>query len=192
MPLTAVVLRAFHLSPLRMRYRFACLLALVLLTTTAVQAQLITDPIRAAAARDTLLREAEQLKRGVAGASASFITNALAHPRKRVVVVGLVNPTLVPSGKESPGLPPRVPPVVRWRHVTHYRRNGRVQERYRISVNGNDILRERRLNGIVTWLTIPTTYSQVAGTVMRHRGLYLRSGYVRLDNQTFNLVPSLQ
>jgi hypothetical protein len=173
-----------------MRYDFGCLLAFVLLTSTAVKAQLIADPVRASAARDTLLREAEQLQRGVAEASASFTTNARGHYRKRVVVIGLARPALVPS-KGNPGQPQPVTPVIRWRHVTHYRRNGRVQERYRISVNGNDVLRERRLNGTVTWLTIPAAYSQVAGTVMRHRGLYLRSGYVRLDNQEFNLVQPL-
>ena len=174
-----------------MLYRFVGLLA-CLLVTSAAHAQLITDPIRAVAARDTLLREAEGLQRGVAQVTLPFITNARAHYRKRVVVVGLVNPSLMPASKINPGQPAAGAPVIRWRHVTHYRRNGRVQESYRLTVNGNDILRERRLNGTVTWLTIPAAYSQVAGIKMRHRGLYLRSGYVRLDNEDFTLPQRLQ
>lgn len=175
-----------------MRYHVAFLLGLCLLASIPAPAQVITDPVRAAAARDTLLREAERLRLGVAQLTQPFLTNAQTHYRKRVVVVGLINPALVPVGQRSPGPLPPGSPVVRWRHVTRYRRNGRVQEWYRLTVNGNNIVRERRLNGAVTWLVIPAAYSQVAGTPMRHRGFYLRSGYVRLDNDLFALPQPLQ
>lgn len=186
-----VVLRGSFLNPFQMLYRFGGLLAGLLLSTAA-QAQLITNPARAVAARDTLWHEAEQLKRGAAQVALPFTTNARVHSRKRVVVVGVVDPALIPGGARSPGQPAPVPPVVKWRHITRYRRNGRVQESYRLSVNGNDVLRERRLNGTVIWLHIPAAYSQVAGTPMHHRGLYLRSGYVRLDNEAFVLPQPLQ
>ena len=174
-----------------MRYHFAFLLSLCLLASVTAQAQLITDPGRAAAARDTLLREAERVRLGVAQVS-NLTANARVNYRKRVVVAGLYNPALLPADQRKPG--PLYPgsPVVRWRHVTRYRRNGRVQEQYRLTVNGNNIMRERRLNGVVTWLVIPAAYSQVAGTPMRHRGFYLRSGYVRLDNDLFALPQPLQ
>lgn len=173
-----------------MCYFLGCLLAFLLLTT-ATQAQLITDPIRGTAARETLLREAERLQFGVAQVTLPFITNTRAHYRKRVVVVGKVNNFLLSSGKINRGQPVPVPPSVWWRHVTRYRRNGRVQESYRLMVSGNDVLRERRLNGTVTW-SIPAAYSQVAGVMIRHRSPYLQSGYVRLDNEEFALPQPLQ
>jgi hypothetical protein len=163
-----------------MYYRLAGLLALLLVAGTA-RAQLITDPARATAARDTLLHQAAQLRLRAEQTSASFTTNSRGRSRRRVVVLGI-------SRQNSATLPNNgvrqtqwAPDNVVWRHITRYRRNGRVLERYRISMGHQTVLNERRLNGNVIWLSIPIAYSNVMGTAIRHRGLFLRTGYVVLD-----------
>ena len=167
-----------------MPYRLSGLLVLLLLATSA-RAQLITDPTRATAARDTLLHQADQLKLRAEHTSAFFNTNARARSRRHVVVTGI--------SRQSSGTLPNAgvrqnqwaPDNVAWRHVTRYRRNGRVEERYRLTMGNKLLLKERRLNGAITWLSIPVAYSNVMGTAIRHRGLYLRTGYVILDKEQY-------
>lgn len=171
-----------------MRYRIAGLLALVLCATSA-QAQFITDPARAAAARDTLLREAQQLRQRAEQTTRVFVTNARGHSRQRVVIVGKVDPALVAT---TPNKSQPTPPRITWKHITRYRRNGRVQERFRIWLNSNTLLDERRLNGTVLWLSVPTQYSAPMGLVIRHRGFYLRTGYLLYDKEVFVLPQPVQ
>ncbi|WP_310391446.1 hypothetical protein [Hymenobacter sp.] len=173
-----------------MRYHIAGLLALLLFAASA-QAQFITDPARATAARDTLLREAQQLRQRVEQTTRRFSTNARGRSRKRVVVVGEVDPTLA-AGVPAPGQPQPVQPRIRWKHVTRYRRNGRVQERFRAWLDNNTLLDERRLNGTVLWLSLPLPYSSPLGVVMRHRGFYLRTGYLVYDKDVYVLPQPAQ
>jgi hypothetical protein len=169
-----------------MFYRSGGLLAFLLLAGNA-HAQLITDPARATAARDTLLHQAAQLRLRAEQTSALFATNARNRGRRRMAVVGV-------SHQNSATLPTAgirhtqwAPDNVVWRHVTRYRRNGRVVERYRLSMGHQTVLKERRLNGSVIWLSIPVAHSNVMGTAIRHRGLFLRTGYVILDNDQYVL-----
>ena len=160
-----------------MRYRFVALLALLLGGTTA-QAQLITDPARATAARDTLLREAQRLRLLVAQGTPVFITNASYRNRRRVVATGTFVPTpavMVPSV-----IGQRVALSATWKHVTHYRRNGRVQEKFRLRLDGQVLLDERRIDGAVRWLSLAASGAR-GGLPARHLGLYLQTGYVFCD-----------
>lgn len=173
-----------------MRYHIAGLLAL-LLGAASAQAQFITDPARALAARDTLLREAQQLRLRAGQTTRGFITNARSHSRKRVVVIGTVDPTLAATTPAASTPPPR-PPLITWKHVTRYRHNGRVQERFRIRLSGNTLLDERRLNGSVLWLSIPAQYRNAMGLPMRHRGVYFRMGYLLYDDAVYVLPQPAQ
>ena len=172
-------------------YRLALLLIL-LLSTVSAQAQFITDHARALAARDTLLRMAQQLRERTGQTTRLFETNARGHSRRRVVVTGTVDPRLVAPSPGAPGLPPPRPPLVTWKHVTRYRRDGRVQERFLVRLNRDILLNERRLNGAVLWLSIPEQYSSVMGLAMRHRGFYLKSGYLVCDHNMYLLPQPLQ
>ncbi|MBO2008906.1 hypothetical protein [Hymenobacter negativus] len=174
-----------------MLYRLGGLLALSVLLAGPARAQLITDPARALAARDTLLQQAAQLRLRAEQTSPFFKTNSHGRGRRRVVVQGI-------SGQNSGALPATgvrqtqwTPDNVVWRHVTCYRRNGRLLERYRLSMGHKTLLRERRLNGNVIWLSIPVAYSNVMGTAIRHRGLFLRTGYLTLDNDQYVLPRPL-
>lgn len=173
-----------------MRYHFAGLLALLLCAASA-QAQFITDPARATAARDSLFREAQQLRQRAEQTTRIFVTNARGHSRKRIVVSGTVDPTLVATSS-APGQTQPVPPYISWKHITCYRRNGRVQERFRIWLNGNRLLDEQHLNGTVLWLSIPSQYSTAMGLPMRHRGFYLRTGYLLYDKEVYVLPQPAQ
>ncbi|GAB3864378.1 hypothetical protein GCM10028824_01840 [Hymenobacter segetis] len=175
-----------------MFYRLGGLLALLGLLAAPAHAQLITDPARAAAARDTLLHQAAQLRLRAEQTSLNFNTNARGRYRRRVVVTGF-------SRQNSGTLPTAgvrqmqwVPDNVAWRHITRYRRNGRVMERYRLTMGHQTLLSERRLNGTIIWLSIPVAYSNAMGTAVRHRGLYLRTGYVMLDKDQYVLPKPLQ
>lgn len=175
-----------------MFYRLACLLALpLLLLASAAHAQLITAPNRATAARDTLLQEAARLRLRAEQTSPLFNTNARSRSRRRVVVLGV-------SHQNSGTLPTAnvrqtqwAADNVTWRHITRYRRNGRVQERYRLSMGHQTVLSERRLNGNVIWLSIPVAYPKVMGMAIRHRGLFLRTGYLILDKDEYALPKPL-
>ncbi len=172
-----------------MRYRIAGLLALLLCAASA-QAQFITDPARATAARDTILHEALLLRQRAEQTTRVFVTNARRR-QKRIVISGTVDPALLaPTSTSGPTRP--VPPRIRWQHVTHYRRNGRVQERFRIWLSSNIVLDERRLNGTVLWLSVPAQYSAAMGLPLRHRGFYLRTGYLLYDKDVYVLPPPVQ
>ncbi len=195
-----------------MRYPLRCLLLFVLaLVAVSARAQLtgypsgtgiIADPARSAAARDTLLRQAAQIRQRATEGSPVFVTNASIRPRRRVVVSGEVRPPAAPPatgpyvtgqsliGQSLTGRPLQwVPGTLTWKHVTCYRRNGRVQEKFLLRLDNTNLLRQRWLNGAVTWLSMPVSQA-IRGLPIRHKGLYLLTGYVRLDNEEYFLLPS--
>ncbi|MBH8556553.1 hypothetical protein [Hymenobacter negativus] len=175
-----------------MFYRLSGLLALLVLLAAPTHAQLITDPARAAAARDTLLQQAAQLRLHAEQTSPIFNTNARARGRRRVVVQGISHQNSGTLPNDGVRQTQWAPDNIAWRHVTRYRRDGRVQERYRLSAGHQMLLNERRLNGAVIWLSVPVAYTSVPGMVVRHRGLFLRTGYVMLDKDQYVLPKSLQ
>ena len=170
-----------------MLFRFGCLLAFLTLLTGPARAQLINDPARAIAARDTLLQQAAQLRQRAEQTTTFFTTNARRHSRRRVVVMGICHQQRAPLPTNMVRQTQWAPNNISWRHVTRYRRNGRVQERYRLTMGSKLLLKERRLNGNVIWLSIPVAYTNALGTAVRHRGLYLRTGYVLLNQEQFAL-----
>lgn len=161
-----------------MLYRLGLLAAL--LTATAAKAQIITDPAQALAARDTLLQQATQLRQQVQAQSAFFTTNNGQTPHlRRQVVRGVVDVAAKAGTTTTMQL--------RWRQMTRYRRNGRVQEYFLVKTNSKLIMDERRLNGHTLRLAL---FSQVPGSgslTPRHLGRYLESGYVVLDRKQYAL-----
>jgi len=160
-----------------MRYRLALLAALF--TTTAAKAQLIADPTRALAARDTLLQQATQLRQQVQGQSAFFTANGHTPRLRRQVVRGTVELAAQAGTAHTTQL--------RWRQVTRYRRNGRVQEHFLIKTSSKLIPDEHRLNDHTLRLAILNLVPGSGSLTPRHLGKYWQSGYVLLDRKQYAL-----
>jgi hypothetical protein len=163
----------------------------MLLLAGPARAQLITDPARATAARDTFLHQAAQLRLRAEQTSAVFKTNAQGRSRRRVVVLGISNHNNATRTTTGVRQTQWAPNNVVWRHVTRYKRDGRLLERYRLSIGHKILLSERRLNGNVIWLSIPVAYTNALGTAIRHHGLFLRTGYLLLDKDEYVLPKPL-
>lgn len=149
------------------------------LTATAAQAQIIADPAQALAARDTLLRQATQLRQQVQARSAYFSTDMHTQRLRRQVVRGVVDVVATAGAATTTRL--------QWRHVTRYRRNGRVQEHYYIKTSSKVILEEYWLNGHVLRLAISNLVPGAGSLSPRHLGRYWQSGYVVLDRKQYAL-----
>lgn len=141
------------------------------------QAQVTTNPTQALATRDTLLRQAEQLRLQAQQQSSFFRTKRLTGSPRRVVVQGVLSSTL-PANEPRP----------RWRQVTVQRRNGRLQQHPTIRNNQQLLLDEYRLNGYLVQL--PPVPAALAGQPGRHVGYYLSSGFVLLDRREY-VLPRL-
>jgi hypothetical protein len=165
------------LAGMKLLFLFACLFS-----AQVAQAQLSTDPQLAIAARDTLLREADQLLHFVQQASPLYQTNAVTRSKRRVVVQGqmLSTPSL-PLGKL----------LIQWKQVTRYRRNGRVQQYRQVTLNGKLLLRQDLLNGHTLWLVLTRPLPGTQEKVPRHLGSYLASGFVTLDSKRY-LLPRVE
>ena len=160
-----------------MLYRLVLLV--LLLTATVAKAQVITDPVQAFAARDTLLVQATQLRQQVQAQSAFFTTNGSTQRLRRQRMRGVIEV----ADKAGTTTTTRL----HWRQVTRYRRNGRVQEHFLVKTNSKLIMDEYRLNDRTLRLTI---FSQVPGSgslTPRHLGRYWQSGYVVLDRKQYAL-----
>lgn len=155
------------------------LLPVLFLISFAAHAQLITDPLLALAARDTLLHQATQLRQQAQAQSSFFTTNARTQRRRRQVVRGVTEV----AGKAGATSTTRL----LWRQVTRYRRNGRVQEHYTLRAYNKIILDEYRLNGRTVWLSTPSLVPGSGSLTPRHVGLYLQAGYVLLDRKEYAL-----
>ena len=171
-----------------MPYRLAALLALLLFAVTSAQAQLlITDPARAAAARDSLLHEAQRLRLLATQNTREFSTNARRRSPRRVRVRGTFIPVPVVTTRTVLGRDE--PSCITWRHITRYRRNGRVQEKFCIMQDERVLLNERRLNGTVRWLALPQPFGTAMGQPLRQSGLYLQTGYLVCNGVGYVLPP---
>jgi len=157
-------------------------LSICLLSVTVAQAQQVTDPQQAIAARDTLLQEADHLLHFVQQASTPYQTNAVTRGKRRVIVWGQVLSTpSYPIGK----LP------IQWRQVTRYRRNGRVQQYRQVTLSGRILMRQELLNGHTLWLVITRPLPGTQGKLPRHLGSYLASGFVTMDSKRY-LLPRVE
>ena len=160
-------------------FLFACLL---LLSATVAQAQLITDPQQASAARDTLLHEADYLLHFVQQASPLYQTNAVRRGKRRVAVQGqMLSTPAYPINKL----------LIQWKQITRYRRNGRVQQVRQVTLNGKLILRQELLNGHTIWLVITRPLPGTQEKMPRHLGSYLASGFLTLDSKRY-LLPRVE
>jgi hypothetical protein len=155
-------------------------LLIALLTATAAKAQIIADPAQALAARDTLLLQATQLRQQVLAQSAYFTTNAHTQRLRRQVMHGVVE--VAAKAGTTTGT------QLRWRQVTRYRRNGRVQEHFLVETSNKVILDEYRLNGHTLRLAILNLVPGSGSLTPRHLGRYWQSGYVLLDRKQYALL----
>jgi len=154
---------------------FICLL---LSNVTVAQAQLITDPQQALAARDTLLHEADHLLHFVQQASPLYQTNAVGKGKRRVAGQGqMLSTPAYPLDKL----------LIQWKQVTRYRRNGRVQQVRQVTLNGKLILRQELLNGRTIWVVLTRPLPGTQEKMPRHLGSYLASGFVTLDTKRYVL-----
>ncbi|MBX0291907.1 hypothetical protein K3G63_15750 [Hymenobacter sp. HSC-4F20] len=136
-------------------------------------AQIITDPARAVAARDSLLNFAGETKLAIQQQSAHFKAKTSHLGARRHVVEGFL-----------PGASGRF----HWKHKTIQRRNGAVVERYIALQQGRQVLRERRLNGVITYLQLQLPLPTAASNIPRgHMGMYMREGYLRWNKNQYVL-----
>ncbi|UOR04826.1 hypothetical protein MUN82_18020 [Hymenobacter aerilatus] len=166
------------------RYYLSAAVGLFLFAGSA-QAQLITDSVQATAARDTLFHHADMLRAVAQQNTPKFTTNRKGLAQRRHVVKGrsaeLTSNTtntvpLSNSAKSS-----------KWSHRTIYWYSGNTEERFKLKQAGRTVLREQRINGVVTWLQLqPLLYRK------SHAGSYLKEGYVVLDGKPYRLAEATQ
>jgi hypothetical protein len=162
---------------MKLLFLFVCLLSV-----TVAQAQLITNPQQAIAARDTLLHEADHLLHFVQQASPLYQTNAVGRSKRRVAVQGqMLSTPSYPLNKL----------LIQWKQVTRYRRNGRVQQYRQVTMNGTLILRQELLNGHTIWLVITRPLPGMQEKMPRHLGSYLASGFLTVDSKRY-LLPRVE
>lgn len=166
------------------RYCLGVAVGLFLSASTA-QAQLISDPTQATAARDTLFQQATQLQQQATLNSATFKPTIKRAGRRHVLKGASPKVKRAMSSDIS-----EAESLWSWRHTTIRRRTGVVEERYQVRQANQILLNERRLNGTVTWLKVsipksPTTKTNIYKP--RHKGLYMREGYLVFDGKNYVL-----
>jgi hypothetical protein len=165
--------------------------ASVSLLTLTVKAQIITDPVAATAARDSLLQRVDATREHIAKNAVRFNTSAPRTAAARHVVRGYY---LTPSSPASKAGRPTSSRMA-WKHVTKTSLSGATNERYTgYGDNGLKILRERRHNGSITWVKL-LPYPVLnglngAGPRSSTSGDYTREGYVRWGAKQY-LAPRL-
>ncbi|QIL76461.1 hypothetical protein [Hymenobacter sp. HDW8] len=164
----------------------------------SAQAQVINDPLIAAAARDSLLQQADAIRQQIAKNAGRFTVSAPRTATARHVVRGYYFTSgILPTN--SSGSPAKSSGTVfkagqlAWKHVTKTYLSGATNERYTgYANNGLVVLRERRHNGSVTWLNLNATTpleGQKAKAVST--GTYTCEGYVRWGRKLY-LAPRQQ
>ncbi|QNE41193.1 hypothetical protein F1C16_17330 [Hymenobacter sp. NBH84] len=153
----------------------------LLFSAGTAQAQLITDLPQATAARDTLFQQADMLRERVQQTTPKFTTSRKGLAQQRHVVKGR---TVELTSNIASTTPLSVAAKSsKWRHRTIHWYNGTTEERFKLKQAGRTVLREKRINGVVTWLQLqPLLYKK------SHSGSYLREGYLVLDGK-FYLLP---
>lgn len=151
------------------------------LSVGTTQAQLITDPTQATAARDTLFQQADMLRALAQQTTPKFTTNQKGLAQRRHVVKG--RSSELTSNTSSTAPLSTAAKSSKWNHRTIYWYNGDIEERFKLKQAGRTVLREQRINGVVTWLKMePLLYRK------SHSGTYLKEGYLTLDGK-FYLLP---
>lgn len=171
-----------------MLLKSSVILGLLLSVATSSHAQLITDATRATAARDTLFQQAHLLHQEAEQLASTFKPKIKRAGRRHVTrgyasKMAAADPTV--SRSKSANV------VTVWRQTTIHRRNGAVEERYELRKNGQVALRERHLNGALTYLRVyPHPRVVLSGTIYpNHAGIYLAEGFLQLDQDRY-LLPA--
>ena len=174
--------------------RFAFRLALcagISLFSLSANAQVITDPLAATAARDSLLYRVDATRQHIAKNAVRFNTSAPRTAAARHVVRGYYATPSSPASRAGKPTSSRKA----WKHITKTSLSGATTESYiGYADNGLKILRERRHNGSITWVKL-LPYPALngldgAGTRSSTRGDYTREGYVRWGAKQY-LAPRL-
>jgi hypothetical protein len=157
----------------------------------SANAQVIIDPITATAARDSLLRKADNTRQQIAKNAGRFTTSAPRAATARHVVRGYYS---TPSGLTSKA-GKAASSRMAWKHVTKTSLSGATNEIFTgYADNGLIILRERRHNGSVTWLRLLPypAFNGLDGAGPRSStsGDYTREGYLRWGAKQY-LAPRL-
>jgi len=155
------------------------------LSATTARAQVITDTVQANAARDTLFHQATVLRTQAQQTTQSFTTNLKGLIQRRYIVKGRSEE--LPTNSANTVTLSKAARSVKWRHTTIYWYNGAVEERFKLIQAGRTVMREKRLNGAVTWLQLqPLLYKK------SHSGYYLKEGYLMLDGKSYILPQGIQ
>ncbi|MFD2786854.1 hypothetical protein [Hymenobacter rubripertinctus] len=154
-----------------------------------VSAQVITEPARALAARDSLLQTAAATRLELA--EQTTLVLKIRRKTRRHIARGY---SITPQGMD-PHTGERKRGVV-WEHRIIYRRNGRIQEKYTAYLLDRPILEERWLNGSVLWLRMgrpqDLRMTKFAQDQPAYNGTYIRGGYVSWQGRKYRLPQGLE
>jgi hypothetical protein len=152
-------------------------------------AQVVTDPAKAAAARDSVLQQAAQTRQLLEKQTSSFEVRARRLGKRRLVTRGYASTAKTSSSVMSQGVSSKE--VLLWKRVSWQRRNGNVEETFRSYGNQQPSLRQSHHNGQLTFLEVMQYRKRefVSRPVTVKRGLLTRNGYVRWGGTSY-ILPS--
>lgn len=164
--------------------------ALVLGAASTTSAQIITDPVTATAARDSLFQQAATLRQQIEQKSRRFVTKAPKTGARRIVARGFyaANPAADPPAKKG---------AVAWEHVIKHYRNGSSRELYTAYLDEKIVLQERRHDGQLTWLNLQNYRDIRLNSMMlphlvptpKLSGTYTATDYVKWNGNSY-LLPA--
>ncbi len=147
-------------------------------------AQLMMEPTRALAARDSLLQMAAATRLELAQQTQVDLKTLT--KTRRHTIRGYASKA---KQLDSDGWKTLV-----WQHRTIYRRNGRVQEKYTAYLHGRTILKEEWLNGSELWVRLRRPQDLKVATSLSpavFNGTYIRGGYINWNGQKYLLPEAL-
>jgi hypothetical protein len=174
-------------------YRWAAASVLCSGLSFSSQAQVVTDPARALAARDSVQQQATAIRQELEGLTLNFVVRAPRSGKRRIITRGY-GPRQPVQGATAAAAAPRVGRrTLLWRKVEVRRRSGTTVEKFRgYSYLGRQpVLQETRHNGRLTYL-VATRYKLipfVSKPAVTSRGVLTGTGFVRWGKFQY-IVPS--
>ncbi|WP_162910790.1 hypothetical protein [Hymenobacter oligotrophus] len=154
-------------------------------------AQVVTDPGKATAARDSVVHAANTLRQELQSRTIGFKTKAPAAGKRRVVARGYAQPERLMATASASSGGRTTKQVLLWKHVRRIRRNGTTLDRFYGYQGKHPVLEETRHNGQLTYVRV-TRYKwtpYVSLPTVAKQGWLSSSGYVRWGTETF-IVPT--
>jgi len=143
--------------------------------------QPITEPARASAARDSLLRATAATRLEATQRTGFVLTTSRQGKRKHVVrgFQNVANPQNLPENRLKKNLI--------WKQKTIYRRNGQVLETYVAQLGNRKVLQETKLNDNTLWIKLsqPTNLANAAKNTEVVEYEYMRGGYFTWRGQQY-------